>query len=74
MLDLASCRAWHIRIGDEPNGTRAFKTGKLLISSAPARQDTKLAILNYFRNGEISALSGSPQQGWVTPLPPPIQS
>lgn len=47
--------------------------GKLLISSAPARQDTKLAILNYFRNGELYELYGSTEAGWVTLLRPPEQ-
>ncbi|ETW95655.1 MAG: hypothetical protein ETSY1_29745 [Candidatus Entotheonella factor] len=47
--------------------------GKLLISSAPARQDTKLAILNYFRNGSLYELYGSTEAGWVTLLRPPEQ-
>lgn len=44
--------------------------GKLLISSAPARKDTKVAILEYFRNGKLYELYGSTEAGWVTLLRP----
>ena len=44
--------------------------GKLLISSAPARRDTKLGILEYFRNGRLYELYGSTEHGWVTLLRP----
>ena len=44
--------------------------GKLLISSAPARRDTKLAILEQFRNGRLYELYGSTEHGWVTLLRP----
>ncbi len=44
--------------------------GKLLISSAPARKDTKLAILDQFRNGKLYELYGSTEHGWVTLLRP----
>jgi fatty-acyl-CoA synthase len=44
--------------------------GKLLISSAPARKDTKLAILDYFKNCKLFELYGSTEAGWVTLLPP----
>ncbi|MDP3618553.1 MAG: class I adenylate-forming enzyme family protein, partial [Ramlibacter sp.] len=44
--------------------------GKLLISSAPARADTKRGILNYFRNGQLYELYGSTEHGWVTLLHP----
>jgi fatty-acyl-CoA synthase len=44
--------------------------GKLLISSAPARKDTKLAILEHFRNGKLYELYGSTEHGWVTLLRP----
>ena len=37
---------------------------KLMISSAPARKDTKLAILEYFRNGRLYELYGSTEAGW----------
>jgi fatty-acyl-CoA synthase len=44
--------------------------GKLMISSAPARRDTKLGILDYFRNGRLYELYGSTEHGWVTLLRP----
>jgi fatty-acyl-CoA synthase len=44
--------------------------GKLLISSAPARKDTKLAILELFPNGKLFELYGSTEHGWVTVLRP----
>ncbi|TFZ03450.1 class I adenylate-forming enzyme family protein [Ramlibacter rhizophilus] len=44
--------------------------GKLLVSSAPVRKDTKLAILEYFRNGKLYELYGSTEHGWVTLLRP----
>jgi acyl-CoA synthetase (AMP-forming)/AMP-acid ligase II len=43
---------------------------KLMISSAPARKDTKLAILEFFRNGSLYELYGSTEAGWVTLLRP----
>jgi fatty-acyl-CoA synthase len=47
--------------------------GKLLISSAPARRDTKLAILEHFRNSRLFELYGSTETGWVTLLRPEQQ-
>ena len=47
--------------------------GKLLVSSAPARKDTKTAILEYFRNGRLYELYGSTEAGWVTLLRPEEQ-
>lgn len=47
--------------------------GKLLISSAPARKDTKLAILELFPNGKLFELYGSTEAGWVTILRPDEQ-
>jgi acyl-CoA synthetase (AMP-forming)/AMP-acid ligase II len=44
--------------------------GKLLVSSAPVRKDTKLAILEFFRNGKLFELYGSTEHGWVTLLRP----
>jgi len=44
--------------------------GKLLISSAPARKDTKLAIMQLFPNGKLFELYGSTEAGWVTILRP----
>ena len=46
---------------------------KLMISSAPARKDTKLGILDYFRNSELYELYGSTEAGWVTLLRPDEQ-
>jgi acyl-CoA synthetase (AMP-forming)/AMP-acid ligase II len=57
-----------------PEATRArFDVGrvrKLLISSAPARRDTKLAIMEMFRNSGLFELYGSTEAGWVTMLHP----
>jgi acyl-CoA synthetase (AMP-forming)/AMP-acid ligase II len=49
------------------------RVGKLLISSAPARRDTKLAILELFPNGRLFELYGSTEAGWVTILRPDEQ-
>jgi acyl-CoA synthetase (AMP-forming)/AMP-acid ligase II len=46
---------------------------KLMISSAPARRDTKLAIMEYFRNSGLYELYGSTEAGWVTMLHPEEQ-
>ena len=46
---------------------------KLMISSAPARKDTKLSILEHFRNGRLYELYGSTEAGWVTLLRPEEQ-
>ena len=46
------------------------RIAKLMISSAPARKDTKLAILEHFRNSELYELYGSSEAGWVTLLRP----
>lgn len=43
---------------------------KLMISSAPARKDTKLAILSFFQNCKLYELYGSTEAGWVTLLRP----
>lgn len=43
---------------------------KLMISSAPARKETKLAILEHFKNGKLYELYGSTEAGWVTLLRP----
>jgi fatty-acyl-CoA synthase len=41
---------------------------KLLVSSAPARKETKLAIMEFFRNSQLFELYGSTEQGWATLL------
>jgi acyl-CoA synthetase (AMP-forming)/AMP-acid ligase II len=46
---------------------------KLMISSAPARRDTKLAIMDYFKNSDLFELYGSTEAGWVTMLHPDEQ-
>ena len=43
---------------------------KLMISSAPARKDTKLAIMGFFKNSQLYELYGSTEAGWVTLLRP----
>ena len=47
--------------------------GKLLISSAPARKDTKLGILAHFANSRLFELYGATETGWVTLLRPEQQ-
>lgn len=46
---------------------------KLMISSAPARADTKRAIMAYFKNSGLFELYGSTEHGWVTMLHPDEQ-
>ena len=46
---------------------------KLLISSAPARRDTKLAILEQFPNSRLFELYGASETGWVSLLRPEDQ-
>jgi acyl-CoA synthetase (AMP-forming)/AMP-acid ligase II len=46
---------------------------KLMISSAPARRETKLAIMEYFKNSGLFELYGSTEAGWVTMLHPDEQ-
>ncbi len=43
---------------------------KLMISSAPARQDTKRSVMDMFRNSGLYELYGSTETGWVTMLHP----
>ena len=43
---------------------------KLMISSAPARQDTKRAVMEMFPNSGLFELYGSSEAGWVTMLHP----
>ena len=46
---------------------------KLMISSAPARRETKLAVMDRFRNSGLFELYGSTEAGWVTMLHPEEQ-
>jgi acyl-CoA synthetase (AMP-forming)/AMP-acid ligase II len=54
-------------------GYDVSRVRKLMISSAPARKDTKLAILEYFSNSQLYELYGSTEAGWVTLLRPDEQ-
>ncbi len=60
-----------------PEATKArhdvSAVAKLMISSAPVRRETKLAILEHFRNGALYELYGSTEAGWVTLLHPDEQ-
>ena len=44
-----------------------------MISSAPARKDTKKDILKYFKSARLFELYGSSESGWVTMLHPSEQ-
>ncbi|OAT85253.1 class I adenylate-forming enzyme family protein [Desulfotomaculum copahuensis] len=46
---------------------------QLLISSAPARRDTKLAIMDFFKNAELWEAYGSTEAGLITLLRPEEQ-
>ncbi|MGA1317827.1 MAG: AMP-binding protein, partial [Rubrivivax sp.] len=46
------------------------RVGRLLISSAPAREATKRAVMELFPNGRLFELYGSTEAGWVTVLRP----
>ena len=46
---------------------------KLMISSAPARPDTKRAVMEMFKNSGLYELYGSTEGGWVTMLHPDEQ-
>jgi acyl-CoA synthetase (AMP-forming)/AMP-acid ligase II len=53
------------------NGSRDLsRISKLMISSAPAREDTKRAVMEMFRNSGLFELYGSTEAGWVTMLHP----
>jgi acyl-CoA synthetase (AMP-forming)/AMP-acid ligase II len=43
---------------------------KLMISSAPARAETKREVMTYFKNSGLFELYGSTEAGWVTMLHP----
>jgi len=46
------------------------RVSKLMISSAPARRETKLGIMEQFPNSHLFELYGSTEAGWVTLLRP----
>jgi len=52
---------------------RADSVRRLLISSAPARKETKLEILEHFKNSQLLESYGSTEAGWVTLLRPDEQ-
>jgi acyl-CoA synthetase (AMP-forming)/AMP-acid ligase II len=59
----------------EPVRTRhdLGRVSKLMISSAPARQETKRGVMAMFRNSGLFELYGSTEAGWVTMLHPDEQ-
>jgi fatty-acyl-CoA synthase len=62
---------------DLPAATRARynvdAVTRLMISSAPAQRETKLAVMDYFKNSGLFELYGSTEAGWVTMLHPEEQ-
>lgn len=52
---------------------RSDSLRRLLISSAPARKETKLEILEHFKNTQLLEGYGSTEAGWVTLLRPDEQ-
>src|SRR5689334_17770959 len=51
-------------------GQDLSRVTKLMVSSAPARQDTKRAVMAMFKNSGLFELYGSSEAGWVTMLRP----
>ncbi|MEP7275188.1 MAG: AMP-binding protein [Betaproteobacteria bacterium] len=49
------------------------RISKLMISSAPARRETKLGVMEHFHNSQLFELYGSTEAGWVTLLRPEDQ-
>ncbi len=58
---------------DVKNSIDVSSIRQLLISSAPARKDLKLAIMDYFKNAELWEAYGSTEGGLVTILRPEDQ-
>jgi len=58
---------------DVKNSIDVSSIRQLLISSAPARKDLKLAIMDYFKNAELWEAYGSTEAGLVTLLRPEDQ-
>lgn len=66
----------YIMMLGQPNLARKLHLGrvsKLMISSAPARAETKRAVMEVFPNSGLFELYGSSECGWVTMLRPPEQ-
>ncbi len=58
-------------VPDSERATGGFdRIEKLLVSSAPARTDTKRAVMEMFPNSGFFELYGSTEAGWVTMLHP----
>ncbi len=57
----------------ERSGLDLSHMAKLMISSAPARPDTKQAVMEMFPNSGLFELYGSSEAGWVTMLHPDEQ-
>ncbi len=57
----------------ERDGHRLDRVSKLMISSAPAREDTKRAVMAMFPSSGLFELYGSTEAGWVTMLHPQEQ-
>jgi acyl-CoA synthetase (AMP-forming)/AMP-acid ligase II len=63
-----------LALSDEmKNSINVSSIRQLLISSAPARKDLKLAIMDYFKNAELWEAYGSTEGGLVTLLRPEDQ-
>jgi fatty-acyl-CoA synthase len=67
----------YVMMLDLPAATKArfdlSRVGKLLISSAPARRETKLGVMALFPQSRLFELYGSTEAGWVTVLRPDEQ-
>ncbi len=57
----------------ERGGAELGAMSKLMISSAPAREDTKRAVMEMFPNAGLFELYGSSESGWTTMLQPEEQ-
>ena len=57
----------------ERGGADLGAMSKLMISSAPAREDTKRAVMEMFPNAGLYELYGSSESGWTTMLQPEEQ-
>ena len=58
-------------LSDAKRGKYNFdQVTKLMISSSPARQDTKRAVMEMFPNSGLFELYGATETGWVTMLQP----
>jgi acyl-CoA synthetase (AMP-forming)/AMP-acid ligase II len=61
-------------VPEADRGTAGFeRVEKLMISSAPARAETKRAVIEMFPNSGLFELYGSTEAGWVTMLHPDEQ-